>query len=196
MASLWFKKIIQKITGACYQWYRLFYSCLYAFLLLLLIVYQYTQKSELLFITPLLINGAAVIAALTGLWVMMLSIKRYFFTLSGIAVLSKQQITSTPLQQGINAYIRHPLYSGTLLVIWSLFLLFPFLNNAIACTVITLYTLIGIRLEENKLILEFGDLYRIYKKNVPMLIPSLFRFLKLYHSSFLVHCFGKCLVEI
>lgn len=96
--------------------------------------------------------------------------------LSGVAVFTKQDKDQTPLQQGINAHMRHPLYSGTLLVLWALFFLFPFLNNLIACTVITVYTLIGIRLEERKLVSEFGESYRSYQQNVPMLIPSFYRF--------------------
>lgn len=177
MASLWFKKKIEKLTGKYYKWYRLFYSCFAALLLLLLIVFQYSHKSILLFSTPFIIKALSVIALIAGVFVMAISIKRYFFLLSGVAVFTNEEDKKhVPLQQGINAHMRHPLYSGTLLVLWSLFFLFPFLNNLIACSVITVYTLIGIKLEEHKLILEFGELYRSYQQKVPMLIPSLHLF--------------------
>ncbi len=41
----------------------------------------------------------------------------------------------------------------------------------VANTVITLYTLLGIELEEAKLVDEFGDEYRRYRETVPKLLP-------------------------
>jgi protein-S-isoprenylcysteine O-methyltransferase Ste14 len=37
--------------------------------------------------------------------------------------------------------------------------------------VLTIYVIIGTRLEERKLVLEFGDIYIKYQQEVPMLIP-------------------------
>lgn len=177
MASLWFKKKIEELTRKYYKWYRLFYSCFATLLLVLLIIFQYSHQSILLFDSSFILKTISVIALITGVAIMVIAIKRYFFMLSGVAVFTNEKDKNfIPLQQGINAHMRHPLYSGTLLVLWSLFFLFPFLNNLIACAVITIYTLIGIKLEEYKLILEFGELYRSYQEKVPMLIPSLHLF--------------------
>lgn len=172
MATLWFKRRVQKLTGKYFKWYRLVYSSLAALLLLLIVVYQYSHTSILLFFTPVVIKIIAAATALTGLVIMCISIRRYFFMLSGVSVITDQPNDTTPLQQGINAYMRHPLYSGTLLVLWSLFFLFPLLNNLIACSIISVYTLTGIKFEERKLILEFGNVYISYKQKVPMLIPT------------------------
>jgi protein-S-isoprenylcysteine O-methyltransferase Ste14 len=38
---------------------------------------------------------------------------------------------------------------------------------------ITLYILIGARLEERKLLSQFGEDYRAYQQKVPMFIPGL-----------------------
>ena len=38
-------------------------------------------------------------------------------------------------------------------------------------TLLTRYVLLGTWLEERKLVLEFGDAYLHYQKEVPMLIP-------------------------
>jgi protein-S-isoprenylcysteine O-methyltransferase Ste14 len=78
-------------------------------------------------------------------------------------------------QGGLHRYVRHPLYFGTLLFIWSLFFIYPYLNNLLACIVITGYTVFGAMLEEKKLVAEFGEKYVDYKKQVPMLIPGIFR---------------------
>jgi protein-S-isoprenylcysteine O-methyltransferase Ste14 len=37
---------------------------------------------------------------------------------------------------------------------------------------VTAYTMVGIELEERKLIAEFGDSYLHYRQSVPKLIPS------------------------
>lgn len=77
---------------------------------------------------------------------------------------------------GIHRFVRHPLYSGTILFVWGLFFIFPFLSNLIAVVLLTLYVFIGISFEEKKLLKEFGKRYEAYILKVPMLVP---RFLKL-----------------
>ncbi len=74
--------------------------------------------------------------------------------------------------EGIHRFVRHPLYSGTILFVWGLFFIFPTLNNVIAVILLTLYVLVGINFEEKKLIKEFGKRYQEYILNVPMLIPD------------------------
>ncbi len=111
--------------------------------------------------------------ALAGLAIMAVVIRKYFFSLSGISVFYKEEAPLALEQGGMHRYVRHPLYFGTLLFIWSLFLLFPYLNNLLACLVITLYTVFGARLEEKKLVAQFGEQYRRYQQTVPMLIPRL-----------------------
>jgi protein-S-isoprenylcysteine O-methyltransferase Ste14 len=72
---------------------------------------------------------------------------------------------------GLHKYVRHPLYLGTFMFIWGLFLIFPWWSGLIACVIITGYTLIAIKYEEQKLLLEFGKEYETYKSKVPMILP-------------------------
>ena len=120
-----------------------------------------------------------VLLSLAGLGVMAACIKKYFMNLSGVDVLIKQHRDKGLEENGLHSYVRHPLYSGTLLFIWSLFIMFPFLDNLIACIIITLYTLIGITIEERKLLIEYGESYKVYSGRIPMLIPSLSKILRL-----------------
>jgi protein-S-isoprenylcysteine O-methyltransferase Ste14 len=55
--------------------------------------------------------------------------------------------------------------------LWGLFIILPYLSFLISNIIITIYTLIGIELEEKKLELEFGESYRQYKQKVPKLLP-------------------------
>ena len=43
--------------------------------------------------------------------------------------------------------------------------------DIVANSVLTIYIIIGTVLEERKLVLEFGDTYIRYQREVPMLIP-------------------------
>lgn len=173
MAAVWFKTYVQKVFGKYYGYYRLFYSCFAALTLVLLLIYQFSQPSIFLFSRGWLLLVAGVAGTIAGMAIMIICIKKYFLNLSGVDVLLKKQITPVLEKGGLHAYIRHPLYSGTLLFVWSLFLLFPLFSSVIACVIITVYTCIGIRMEEKKLIIEFGDEYRVYASQTPMLIPSI-----------------------
>ena len=69
--------------------------------------------------------------------------------------------------------VRHPTYLGAIFVLWST----PAMTHGrlLFASAMTLYILIGIQFEERDLERIFGDVYRVYKKRVPMLIPSLRR---------------------
>jgi protein-S-isoprenylcysteine O-methyltransferase Ste14 len=68
-------------------------------------------------------------------------------------------------------WVRHPLMTGMLVVIWSMAdisLDRLFLNVAM-----TGYIAVGVYFEERALTRELGEAYRIYKSNVPAVIPGL-----------------------
>jgi methanethiol S-methyltransferase len=71
--------------------------------------------------------------------------------------------------RGPYRWVRHPLYFGVLLLIWSNpdvtadRLLFNILWSAWIC--------VGARLEEADLVRDFGDAYEAYRRKVPILIP-------------------------
>jgi methanethiol S-methyltransferase len=72
---------------------------------------------------------------------------------------------------GLYRYVRHPLYTAGLVIIW----LVPILSwNLLALNLgLTAYIFIGVYFEERKLLLEFGDPYAEYRQHTPMLIPGL-----------------------
>ena len=72
--------------------------------------------------------------------------------------------------RGPYRWVRHPLYFFVLLMIWS----YPYLtvDRALFNVLWTLWIAIGSVLEERDLVAEFGDRYRKYQRNVPMLIPN------------------------
>ena len=75
----------------------------------------------------------------------------------------------------LHRYVRHPWYSLGLLYLWT-----RDLNAAwlLATLMVTLYLVVGSRLEERKLIALFGESYRLYQARVPGLIPLPWRYLR------------------
>ena len=71
---------------------------------------------------------------------------------------------------GILGQVRHPWYSGAILILWS-----RNIDAAALVTnlVLTAYLFIGTLLEERKLVSEFGEEYVKYQRKVPMLMPRL-----------------------
>lgn len=67
----------------------------------------------------------------------------------------------------LHRYVRHPWYFFGLIIIWSRDMSTLWL---LSCICITVYLIIGSRLEENKLLAEFGKVYRYYQQKVPGLI--------------------------
>lgn len=78
--------------------------------------------------------------------------------------------TETLHISSLHRYVRHPLYSATLLIIWSRPLT-PFVlsTNLFA----TLYFWIGLYWEERRLIELYGLDYTDYQKRVPALVPRI-----------------------
>ncbi len=179
LAATSFKTKMQGLMGNSFRYYRLLYSLFAAASLTGVVAYQLTMERVILWHPPLLQQIFALAGALTGLVVMAICIKKYFLNLSGIDVLLKQRSVEKLEREGLHKLVRHPLYSGTLLFTWSVFLWSPTLANFIACFCISLYTRAGIYFEEKKLQSTFGEDYGNYRQKVPMLVPRLYLFQKI-----------------
>ncbi len=74
----------------------------------------------------------------------------------------------------LHRFVRHPWYSLALVILW--------MRDIESTTLVTNlmvsgYFIIGARLEENKLIEQFGERYREYQRRVPALVPRPWRYL-------------------
>jgi protein-S-isoprenylcysteine O-methyltransferase Ste14 len=87
-----------------------------------------------------------------------------------LAHLRGRQVPSMPLTaRGPYRWVRHPLYSFTLLLIWA----YPDLSVARLLFNVswTAWVVVGTWLEERDLVAEFGEAYGKYQQEVPMLFP-------------------------
>lgn len=176
LAALPVKTFFSAVMRSHYRYYRLYYS-IFSFLLLGWILwFQYSHADHFLFRVPVSVSIVATLLLLPALLIMGICIRKYFFHLSGIDALFPQKQAEDKLETGgLNRFVRHPLYSGTLLAVGCLFLLFPTVGNLISASMITLYTITGTVFEEKKLRRSFGEAYHLYQQQVPMLIPFLKR---------------------
>ncbi|MBF0194108.1 MAG: hypothetical protein HQL71_06095 [Magnetococcales bacterium] len=82
----------------------------------------------------------------------------------------KQKLANEPLVYStLHQYVRHPIYSSVLLLLWSRTQSEAML---ITNTFATIYLLIGMKLEEGRLSELYGEEYDSYKNAVPALIPN------------------------
>jgi len=168
------RSVKQKLKASMnqnFKYYRLVYT-VFAFVFFAAILYyeirlptiQFFNRVQLVFYSGILIGSA-------GLVLMSVCIFKYFMGLSGLRSLFKESTSAKLMVTGIHRFVRPPLYLGTFAFIWGLFLIIPFLSLFISNTIITIYTLVGISLEEKKLVAEFGESYLNYQATVPKLLP-------------------------
>lgn len=152
--------------------YRLIYT-LFAFVTLVaVLLYQISIVSPALYTGFLSLKILGGLVTLMGLSIMLFCIRKYFMSLSGLRTLIEPEKAGAELMiTDIHQYVRHPLYLGTFLFIWGLWMLLPYLSLLISNVIITIYTLIGINLEEKKLVQLFGDSYKAYQQKVPRILP-------------------------
>lgn len=173
LATTTFKSRAQTFMGATFKYYRLIYSIIAFLTLAAVLSFQFSIPAHPIAVSPWIKYLIAIPLGTIGAVVMAICIKKYFFQLSGVQVLYHRESTPTLETGGIHRYIRHPLYTGTLLFIWALCCCCPTVVNLIACTMITIYIRIGISFEEDKLVRIFGRQYRDYRNRTPMLIPGI-----------------------
>ncbi len=108
-----------------------------------------------------------------GLAVVVMALRQYDLAeFVGWPVNSPSASTGTLRRAGLLRYVRHPLYSGILLVASGLIVDEPSWRQLLFGACAFGYIRTGIYFEECKLVRVFGDQYRLFREQVPMLLPS------------------------
>jgi protein-S-isoprenylcysteine O-methyltransferase Ste14 len=173
LASGVVKRSMQPWMGNGFRYYRFVYTVFSFAGLVAILLYQASIPSPVLFEGGLAVKIIGAAFAAIGASMMVLNIIKYFIQLSGVKWLVATKVDAKLERGGLHGYVRHPLYLSTFLFIWALWIVYPSLSLLIADAVITAYTLIALRYEEQKLIAEFGEEYRMYQQQVPMILPKL-----------------------
>ena len=176
LASTEVKKQAQYWLGKSYRYYRLGYNIIAVITIIPILLYNSLISTEPLIgdirVRDILLLFGLVLASY-GVIVIHLSFKQFSKReFLGVPTPAENQVE--PLQtDGVLRYVRHPLYAGTILIVLGLWAFSPTIANLITASAWIIYILIGIQLEEKKLLKLYGDKYRDYQANVPMLIPRL-----------------------
>ncbi len=173
LASLWAKRLARGSLGeAGGRGYRLAYNVVALLTLLpVLAVPAVSPGPELYRIRPpwvvltLAGQGLALAALASGL----LQTDPWHFL--GLRQLVEKEVERPPrlVVSGLYRWVRHPLYTAGLLFIW----LTPWMTTSVLALnlALTAYILVGSRLEERRLTVEFGSAYTDYARRVPRLLP-------------------------
>lgn len=87
----------------------------------------------------------------------------------------KQEEEPELITKGIYARMRHPLYTALILELIGFVFFNPTYTHLVHAICILVYLLIGIHYEEKRLIARFGEKYKKYKQETPMLFPTSLR---------------------
>jgi protein-S-isoprenylcysteine O-methyltransferase Ste14 len=175
LASLRFKNYLQQKYGPVInRWFRLAYNFIAVLTLLPILILPVILPDKNIYTIPfpwfilsVLCQLMAIVALIIGLG------QTGAASFLGIHQLFHPEDVSAPhfVTEGLYRYVRHPLYTAGLVIIW----LFPYLTlNLLGLDLgITIYLFVGAHFEEQKLLGEFGEAYADYRRRTPMLVPGL-----------------------
>jgi len=188
LATHAFKRFLARFLGTAWvqRYYRLLYSVVGGLTLLPVLALVVLLPDHVLYRLTWPWLGLALLGQGLGVWVVWRGLRATgAMAFLGIPQALGQNPTSPPrlVTDDIYAWMRHPLYTGSLLVLW----LMPQMTcNLLAFNLAaTLYFVLGARLEEAKLHAEFGAAYAAYARQTPGFIPRLGALVRA-----LCRCFG------
>lgn len=179
LASLWVKQWVARLHPELMPAYRLAFNTLSVLLLLPILWLMYRTPGPTLWrwdgTSAWLVNGLALLA-IAGF---VRSLKYYDTSeFLGLRQLRLHIRTAEDLENfhlsPFHRYVRHPWYFFGLVLIWTRDMNASLLLSS---TMMTLYFIIGSRLEESKLLAYHGEIYRRYMSRVPGLFPLPWKFL-------------------
>jgi protein-S-isoprenylcysteine O-methyltransferase Ste14 len=175
LASFTVKKWLEKRLGAGFfqRFYRLAYNLFAVVSFLPILVLLGTLPDRSLYRLPAPWSVLAMLVQVLGaaflVWGLLVTDVWDFIGLR--QALGQTNREEKLVLTGPYRLVRHPLYTGGLLVIW--FAPLMTWNGLVFNLLVTLYLYIGARFEERKLRRIFGEAYAAYQQQVPMLLPRI-----------------------
>jgi len=159
-------------------YYRILFTAANILILLFMIPYLAALPDHHLFTYSTWTRLGMRILQCFGIWVFIQAGKKtdflYFIGVRQVIRHKKGEPESddeTLIRDGIYGRVRHPLYLGSILVLWGEPYLVSARNGLIIVILSTLYFYLGSMLEERRMVRQLGDEYRRYQREVPRLFP-------------------------
>ncbi len=172
-ATRWMKRFFKNHYSQFYTYYRIVYVFFAVVLLISIIWYQSTLSQNFLYEPQTWTVFLGLAIASVGIIIIKEAFNQYDIReFIGLRQIEGSMESSVMRKDGLLSYVRHPLYSGSILALTGFCIFAPTTVNLITALCFVTYFIIGIFFEEKKLIQEFGEAYLDYRKNVPALIPG------------------------
>ena len=165
---------LKRRLGDRFRFYRLFFNSVAVLTLLPVLWYSLSLRQALVFRWegPWLVVRYALLACGVLLFV---AGGRHYSLRQFIGISQLLRTSSGGLARGggidssgVLGLVRHPWYTAVVLLLWAHD---QDMAGLVANGVLTVYIFVGTRLEERKLVHEFGDAYRNYQNRVSMFVP-------------------------
>ena len=153
------------------QAYRLLYSLISIVLLIFVLLLGAVQDTFFVVAPSSTTMSFAGAFTIVGVFL----VKRAFRNYSFRGFLGVKKEPAELKTDGIQGRMRHPLYTGTILIVMGYCSFNPNMINVVSLLSLLLYLPFGIYLEEKKLIRQFGQAYLDYRQEVPALFPRIFK---------------------
>lgn len=173
MASNFFKNLAAKALDKYFRFYRLMYNILAFVLLIPVFAVQFSTDKETLWQASLYQSVIGKFISVWGVFLIATALQGYNLSEFSGFDFGKNQEKNEFKNDGLLKYMRHPIYFGILLLVWGMFVADASTRSLTGAVAVTIYLFIGIYFEEKKLIEVFGEKYKRYQQEVPMLIPFL-----------------------
>jgi protein-S-isoprenylcysteine O-methyltransferase Ste14 len=176
LISIRFTNLMNRLLKKYYAFYRLFYILISLFLLIPLIKYTGQLDNQVIIVYGHYLDILRHILIYSSLFMFFWA---FFFDYDSLSFFGIRQIlnfgktneikpSDEIKKSGLLGIMRHPMYLALIIYIWCQT---SKMADIVVNIVLTVYIIIGTVLEEKKLVLEFGETYIQYQKEVPMIIP-------------------------
>jgi len=175
LISLSVTEWLRKRVPGFFRYYRIIYNGVSLLSLLPVLYYAYLLRGTVIVNWAGPWRALQVLLLMAALYLFVAGARRYDLAqFLGLRQVHDEKACSVLTDdcsldtQGILSIVRHPWYTGGILIVWARPLdLAAIMTNLVVCG----YFVIGAILEERKLVRQFGQEYREYQRRVSMLFP-------------------------
>jgi len=173
LADLRVKSFFKKHFPFLFSYYRIIYN-LISILGLIILGYFTLQVTDYFILPTLFLKIIGIVFLILSLILFYIAFNAFdMWEFLGISSKHDTQYSNL-IVGGIYQYVRHPLYTATIIICIALLCLHPTFGVLTFCLATFVYLETGTRLEEKKLIAEFGNEYIEYQKRVKKYFPYLY----------------------
>ncbi len=168
LATDYIKSKAEKLLGNGFRFYRIIYTLIsfLTFAPAFLIWVSFTGSTPLVYSLPERLYPVIILIRLGALGMFVyVSYQTDILEFIGI----RQKAKNILITSGAYGVVRHPLYTGGIIVLFTKMEMSQL--DLIAVLLVSIYLIIGAFIEERRLVSVFGEEYRKYQQQVSMFIP-------------------------